>query len=144
MFKEFVKNNRENIINTVSDLVEFKSVSNETGDENMPFGEECKKALEYTLNLGEKLGFRTKNIDGYCGYIEFGEGDELVGIIGHLDVVPADINDGWISDPFKTEIRNNKLYGRGTIDDKGPVVASLYAMKAVAGNCKINKRVRLI
>ncbi len=144
MFKEFVKNNRENIINTVSDLVEFKSVSNETGDENMPFGEECKKALEYTLNLGEKLGFRTKNIDGYCGYIEFGEGDELVGIIGHLDVVPADINDGWTSDPFKTEIRNNKLYGRGTIDDKGPVVASLYAMKAVAYNCKINKRVRLI
>lgn len=144
MFKNFVKANQENIINTVSELVRFKSVSNETGNPDMPFGEECKKALEYTLNLGEKMGFRTKNVDGYCGYIEFGEGEELVGIIGHLDVVPADINDGWTSSPFETEIRDNKLYGRGTIDDKGPVVASLYAMKAVADNCQINKRVRLI
>ena len=45
------------------------------------------------LKLGESLGFRTKNIDGYCGYIEFGEGKEMLGIIGHLDVVPE--GDGW-------------------------------------------------
>ena len=141
---EYVKTNENNIISTVSDLISFKSVSVETGNKDYPFGEECKKALEYVLNLGEKMGFRTKNIDGYCGYIEFGEGEELVGIIGHLDVVPADIEDEWTKDPFVADIRDGKLFGRGSIDDKGPVVASLYAMKYVADNLRINKRVRLI
>ena len=70
-----------------------------------------------------------------CGYVEFGEGDEIVGIIGHLDVVPADINDGWTTPPFKATIRARKLFGRGSIDDKGPVIASLYAMKAVKDLC---------
>lgn len=142
--EEYVEKNKNNIINTVSDLISFKSVSTETGNPNMPFGEECKKALEYALDLGNKMGFRTKNVDGYCGYIEFGEGEELVGIIGHLDVVPADMKDGWTSDPFTANVRDGKLFGRGSIDDKGPVVASLYAMKYVADNMKVNKRVRLI
>ena len=144
MFKKFVDENKINIINSISDLIGFKSVSVETDNINMPFGEECKKVLDYILSLGEKMGFRTKNVDGYCGYIEFGKGAEIVGIIGHLDVVPALEEDGWITTPFEANIRNNKIYGRGAIDDKGPVVASLYAMKAVAENCKINKRVRLI
>lgn len=68
----------------------------------------------------------------------------MVGIIGHLDVVPAHFEDGWKTDPFKADVRDGNLYGRGSIDDKGPVVASLYAMKYVADNMKINKRVRLI
>ena len=108
----------------------------------MPFGKYAKYALEYALNLCNKLGFRTKNIDGYCGYIEFGEGDELLGIIGHLDVVPS--GDGWNTPPFEATIKDNKIYGRGAIDDKGPVVASLYAMKAIKDNMNINCRVRLI
>lgn len=141
---EFVKENENNILNTISDLISFKSVSQETENPEKPFGEECKKALDYALSLGEQMGFRTKNVDGYCGYIEFGEGEELVGIIGHLDVVPAHFEDGWTTDPFKADIRDGKLFGRGSIDDKGPVVASLYAMKYVAENMKINKRVRLI
>ena len=142
--KEYIDSKRDEIIEELKNLVSFKSVSEETGNLEAPFGEECKKALEYTLNLGEKLGFRTKNLDGYCGYIEFGEGEELVGIIGHLDVVPANLEDGWKSNPFEAEIRDGKLYGRGTIDDKGPVIASLYAMKAVQEKMKVNKRVRLI
>jgi succinyl-diaminopimelate desuccinylase len=68
----------------------------------------------------------------------------MVGIIGHLDVVPANFEDGWNTKPFTAEILENKMYGRGTIDDKGPVIASLYAMKAVAEKMKVNKRVRLI
>lgn len=69
-------------------------------------------------------------------------GKKLVGIIGHLDVVPS--GDGWNSNPFRAKIENGKIYGRGSIDDKGPVIAALYAMKAVKGNLKINSRVRLI
>lgn len=83
-----------------------------------------------------------------AGFAEFGEGDELIGIVGHLDVVPAKEED-WSYLPFIPTIHNNKIYGRGTIDDKGPVISSLYAMKAVMNyykenNLKFNKRVRLI
>lgn len=145
MFDKNIENEKNNILNSVCELIKFKSVSVETEDPEMPFGEECKKVLEYTLNLAKSLGFRTKNLDGYCGYIEFGEGEELVGIIGHLDVVPAEFEDGWKSDPFLPDIRDNKIYGRGAIDDKGPVIASLYAMKAILDSGKkLTKRVRLI
>lgn len=145
MFDDYIEKNKDNIINTVCDLIKFKSVSVEDSEKNAPFGEECKKALDYTLDLGEKMGFETKNIDGYCGYIEFGEGEELVGIIGHLDVVPALEDDGWSTPPFVPSVRSNKIFGRGSIDDKGPVVASLYAMKAVSEIANnLNKRVRLI
>ena len=144
MFDELIENERENIVNTTSKLIEFPSVSFETNNKTIPFGEECSKALNYILKLADKLGFRTKNLDNYCGYIEFGEGNELVGIIGHLDVVPANQEDGWTTPPFTPSIREGKLFGRGSIDDKGPVVASLYAMKVIKDNVKVSKRVRLI
>lgn len=144
MFDEMIEKEKENIINSICDLVKFPSVSLEEDSNDAPFGEECKKALEYTLNLGKQMGFKTKNIDGYCGYIEFGSGDELVGIIGHLDVVPALEEDGWTTPPFSPVVRDNKIFGRGTIDDKGPVISALYAMKAIANNTKVSKRVRLI
>jgi len=142
--KDYIDSKKDEIIQELKNIISFKSISEKEDTEGAPFGEECKKVLDYTLELGKRLGFRTKNIDGYCGYIEFGEGEEMVGIIGHLDVVPANFEDGWTSNPFQAEIRDNKMYGRGTIDDKGPVIASLYAMKAVAEKMKINKRVRLI
>lgn len=85
---------------------------------------------------------------GIAGFAEFGEGDELIGIVGHLDVVPAKEED-WNYSPFTPTIANNCIYGRGAIDDKGPVIASLYAMKAVMeyikeNNITFNKRVRII
>ena len=144
MFKEHLNKNKENIIKAICDLVKIPSISEENSNSQFPFGKNCNKALEYVLELGQKLGFSTKNIDGYCGYIEFGKGDEIVGIVGHLDVVPALEEDGWTTPPFIPTIRDNKIFGRGTIDDKGPIVASLYAMKAVADTLSVSKRVRLI
>ena len=125
MFDKYIDDNKENIINTLCYLIKFKSVSKESIPSSHPFGEECSKALETVLNIGKSMGFKTKNIDNYCGYIEFCEGKELVGIVGHLDVVPAKEADGWTTPPFEASIRDNKIFGRGTIDDKGPVVASL-------------------
>ena len=142
MLDQYIEDFKNDIVKDICNLVNIPSVSEETGNPEMPFGEGCKNALEYTLNLGEQLGFKTKNIDNYCGYIEFGEGEKLVGIIGHLDVVPS--GDGWDTPPFEANIREGKIFGRGTIDDKGPVISSLYAMKAVKDNLKINSRVRLI
>lgn len=144
MFDKFIDEKQNEIINTVSELVKIPSVSTETDNPSLPFGEHCTNALNYILNLGKSMGFRTKNIDNYCGYIEFGEGEKLIGIIGHLDVVPALEDDGWTTPPFSPTIRDGKIFGRGTIDDKGPVVAALYAMKAIKDYCQVSKRVRLI
>lgn len=142
MFDEYINNLKDEIISETQKLIQIPSVNSKSNNPSHPFGENANKSLEYILDLGKKLGFRTKNIDGYCGYIEFGEGDKLVGIIGHLDVVPE--GDNWTFPPFSGTLSDNKIFGRGSIDDKGPVVASLYAMKTVMDNCKINKRVRLI
>lgn len=143
MINKFIEENKENILNTICELIKIPSVSVETEIPHQPFGENCEKALEYVLSLASSMGFKTKNIDGYCGYVEFGEGEELLGIIGHLDVVPA--GDGWTKcAPFEPAIIDGKLYGRGAIDDKGPVIASLYAMKYVKDKIKPNKRIRLI
>lgn len=142
MFDELIEKNKFNLLESVSELIKIPSVSSQTNDPKLPFGKPCADALDYMLNLGNQMGFRTKNIDGYCGYIEFGEGEKLLGIIGHLDVVPS--GDGWMTPPFYATIKNGKIYGRGAIDDKGPVIASLYAMKAIKDNLKINYRVRLI
>jgi len=142
MFDEYIESKKKDIIKNVCKTVSYPSISVETGNPNIPFGKPCKDVLKYVLSLGKKLGFRVKNINEYCGYIEFGEGEELVGIIGHLDVVPAD--DNWTYSPFKAKISDGYIYGRGTSDDKGPVIASLYAMKAVMDTTKVNKRVRLI
>lgn len=142
MFDEQINLLKDEVINSTCELIKIPSVLSPSKNPKMPFGENCNKALEYILDLGNKLGFRTKNIDGYCGYIEFGEGTEMIGIIGHLDVVPEGEN--WTYPPFSATISSGNIYGRGAIDDKGPVIASLYAMKVVMDTCKLNKRVRLI
>lgn len=145
MFEKFI--DKDNMILSLQNLIKIPSVFEESDNPEIPFGENTVKALNYVLDLGNKLGFRTKNVDNYCGYIEFGSGDELIGIIGHLDVVPEGEN--WTYPPFEAQIVDNKIYGRGSIDDKGPVIASLYAMKAVMdyfndNSIVLNKRVRLI
>lgn len=142
MLEDYIKNSKEEMIQKLQELIQIPSVYSTSKNPLMPFGENANTALEYMLDLGNQLGFRTKNVDGYCGYIEFGEGKEMLGIIGHLDVVPS--GDNWTYPPFSGTLFDNKIYGRGAIDDKGPVIASLYAMKYVFDNCNVNKRVRLI
>lgn len=142
MFKKYIDSKKDELIKDLKQMIEIPSKLDGYDNKEYPFGKNIDDALNKFLELGEKLGFRTKNIDKHCGYIEFGEGEELVGIVGHLDVVPE--GEGWKHEPFKLTIEDGKIYGRGTIDDKGPMVASLYAMKAVKENTKVNKRVRLI
>lgn len=142
MINKYIDDHKTEIIQKTQELIQIPSVLCPSTNPLHPFGESVNNALEYMLSLGKSLGFRTKNIDGYCGYIEVGEGKDLIGIIGHLDVVPE--GEGWTYPPFSATILDNKIYGRGSIDDKGPVIASLYAMKSVAENYKLDKRVRLI
>ena len=60
-----------------------------TPKEGKPFGEGPAEVLSVGLKIAEELGFHTVNLDNYCGYAEMGEGEEIVGIAGHLDIVPV-------------------------------------------------------
>ncbi len=133
---------KEDIVRTAQKIIRIKSVE-DNAEEGMPFGKGVNECLETTLNIADFLGFDTKNIDGYAGHVEIGEGEELLGILCHLDVVPEGNN--WSHPPYGAEIHQGNLYGRGSIDDKGPAVAALYALKVVMDcGIKFNKRVRLI
>ena len=130
------------IVKNLQKLIRIKTVL-DTPVEGGPFGQGNKECLEEILKICAGLGFKTKNLDGYCGYAEVGEGEELFGIIGHLDVVPE--GEGWKYPAYSGEIVDGELWGRGTWDDKGPTLISVYAIKALMDSgFKFNKRVRLI
>lgn len=130
------------LLSSAQRLLKIRSLEGEALP-GMPFGKEVNNALMEALKISEELGFKTKNIDGYAGYAEYGDGDEYIGVLGHLDVVPE--GTGWIHDPYGGEIIDGKLWGRGSVDDKGPLVAALYGLKAIKdSNLHISKKVRII
>ena len=142
MYSKSLELLKSDMVLSLQELIKIKSVREEAQDD-MPFGKGIQSALEHMLALGSSMGFKTKNVDNYAGYIEFGEGKEMLGILCHLDVVPE--GDDWSHAPYGGEINDGKMYGRGTLDNKGPAVSSLYAMKALKDSGFIpSKRIRLI
>jgi succinyl-diaminopimelate desuccinylase len=141
---EEVLKRKEKIIHDTQEFLRMKSVYDEkTRKQGAPMGEDITRALEYMLHKGQDDGFITKNLDGYAGHIELGNGKELVGVLCHVDVVPE--GEGWTSAPYSAEIREGKIFARGAIDDKGPTMAAYYAMKIVKDlQVPLNKRVRMI
>lgn len=129
------------MIEALQKLVSFQSIAKDEGPE-YPYGKEVCGAKEYVLELAKSFGMRAEDVPGKYAYIEIGEGPRLIGILSHLDVVPA--GDGWTQDPFGGEIVDGKIYGRGTTDDKGPTIAVLYAMKALKEKTTLSARIRLI
>lgn len=109
----------------------------------LPFGADVDACYTEALDLCHELGFATTDLDRYIGWCEIGSGDEMVAVLGHLDVVPE--GDGWHHPPYGAEIVGNQLFGRGAIDDKGPMVASLFALKAIRDlGIPLHRRVRLL
>lgn len=134
-------NYRTEIINSIIDLVKIDS-SQQPAQAGKPFGEGAAEALGAFLSLAKRLGFATRNYDNYIGEALFGEGEPFA-VLCHLDVVPA--GEGWTHPPFGGEIENGRLYGRGTVDDKGPAVICLYALKALKDEGLLPRRtVKLI
>ena len=130
------------IVKSTQEVLRIKSVK-EKKEKNMPFGKGINECLETTLSIAESLDLSTNNIDGYAGHVEIGEGQELIGVLCHLDVVPE--GQDWTYPPYGGEIHEGKIYGRGSIDDKGPAIAVLYALKCLKDSgTKLGKRVRLI
>jgi succinyl-diaminopimelate desuccinylase len=124
------------VVDSICKIVRFDS-SLKPADGEYPFGKETADCLDFFLSLAKDMGFETHNYDNYVGEVIFGEGEELA-ILAHLDVVPA--GDGWRFPPFAAAINDEvskggvtgeKIWGRGTMDDKGPAVAVLYCLKAL-------------
>ncbi len=134
---------KEAMVSDLSELIKIPSVYKES--DKFLFGEDIDKCLDKALELMQNLGFSTfKAEDGAYGYAEIGEG-ELIGVLGHLDVVNARKQDGWDTEPFEPKQIDGMLYGRGTQDDKGPIIATAYALKAILDEgYTLKKRVRII
>ncbi|MGN1181538.1 MAG: hypothetical protein ACI4SR_00915 [Faecalibacillus sp.] len=118
----WIKETNENLkdmLENLDNLIKIPSVISRQ-EKDAPFGINCQKALNYILNLGNQFGFKIHNYDGYAGTIEYGEGNESVGIFTHLDVVPA--GEGWTKELFHLTLEDHFLFGRGIIDNKGPAI----------------------
>lgn len=147
----WIEENKESMIASLQELVKIKSVQEEKcmTEEGiiLPFGRGVEDAYQKTLSMGREFGFEVADFEHYGGHIEFSSEDskaETFGIAAHLDVVPE--GDGWTEhEPYSADIDGNYMYGRGTTDDKGPLVACLYAMKALKEcGIKPKKNIRLI
>lgn len=130
------------LIPCLQENIRIPSVQEEAAP-GAPYGIHVRRSLDHVLEAAEKLDFRTVNVDNHLGWCEYGSGEEMVAVLGHLDVVPA--GDGWSCDPWGGEIRDGKLWGRGSTDDKGPSIAALFALAALRNSgLPIKRRIRLL
>ena len=143
-FKKEVLNHKEDLLKDLFELLSVRSILGTDITEETPFGSGPREALDLILSFGERDGYKTKLVENKAGHIEVGQGEELFGILGHVDVVPV-VEVDWTSHPFKPEIRDGKIFARGSLDDKGPTMAAYYAVKLLDKlGVKWNKRVRVI
>jgi len=139
---QYLTDNKDNFIADLRKLLSFNSVRGEALP-GKPFGEEPAKALDFMQSICDEAGLHTTNYDYYCMDACLGEGEETIGALCHLDIVPA--GEGWDYPPFAGEMVGSRIYGRGVTDDKGPAMAIFYAVKALLdAGVKLNKTVKLI
>lgn len=139
--KEILKY-KDDVVQGIQEMVRVPSVKSEVLA-GKPFGEGPANALHAFLEYAEKLGFHTENFDNYAGHIDMGEGEETLGILAHVDVVP--VGEGWTYPPFSGTIADGKIFGRGTLDDKGPAMMCLYCMKALQDlKIPLRRKIRMI
>lgn len=140
-----IETNFESFLEDLKTLISIPSVYEEDNSP-YPFGKNIDDALKSMLSIAEKIGFTTYyDPEGYYGYADYGTGSETIGILGHLDVVPAGDLKEWHTNPFEVSIVDGKIYGRGVQDDKGPTLAAMYGVKAVIDSgVSINKKIRFI
>jgi succinyl-diaminopimelate desuccinylase len=133
---------RNEMIEALGKMIRIESVKSDP-QYLMPYGKGVFDALMKMMSLAEHLDFDSVTLFSRMGYVDYGEGDETFAILTHLDVVPA--GDGWTVPPFDVTVKDGKIYGRGVVDNKGPAIASLFALSSIKEDCvNLNKRVRLI
>ncbi len=140
--REYLETHKQEMIDFLAELIAVRSVQGEA-EKDFPFGRKPAEALEIMLEKCRESGFAVENVENYAGSADLNSLEPQLAILSHLDIVPE--GSGWTSEPFNLTVVGNKLVGRGTIDDKGPSVASLYALKAVKDlGIPLKKGVRLI
>ena len=119
----------DEIVADIDSLVRIASVEDLAGAApGAPYGPEPRKALDQVLAIAERLGFEVHDCNGYMGFADLpGASDTQIGIIGHVDVVPA--GTGWTHPPYEVTRRDGYLVGRGVLDDKGPLMVALHVAK---------------
>ena len=118
----------QEMIDTIIRMVQIDSVEGEA-EPDAPFGRGVKTALDAALDLAGDMGFSTVNVDNYMGYASYGEGEDYVCAVGHLDVVPT--GTGWKQPPFSGYLKDGVICSRGVLDNKGPIFSCLYALYAL-------------
>lgn len=144
MWKEKVLEYENQMIYDLKGLLSIESVRDDSkASEDAPVGPGPRQALDYMYELAERDGFSTHDVDHIAGRIEAGQGEDVLGILCHVDVVPA--GDGWDSDPFDPVVTDDAIIARGTLDDKGPTIAAYYAVKILNDmNVDWKKRIHMI
>ncbi len=122
----FIEAEESSILRDIARLVAIDSVQGEPA-EGAPFGRGPREALALGLKIAEELGLSVRNCEDRIGYARIGDAEDYLATITHLDVVPP--GEGWTGDPFTLREREGYLIGRGVMDDKGPSVLCLYALK---------------
>lgn len=141
-FMNAIQARMDDLISDLQGCIRIPSVYQED-DSGYPYGKPVQECLEYMLKCAEKLGFATGNLDNHVGWCEYGSGEEMVAVLGHLDVVPE--GDGWSVPPYEGLVADGKIFGRGTMDDKGPTMCALYALKAIADSgLPLQRRIRIL
>lgn len=118
----------DSMIASIQELVRIGSVETEAMP-GMPYGRGVHDALCKALSISESLGFSVVNLENQIGYAQYGRGEDYVCAIGHVDVVPE--GEGWKHPPFSAYLENGTIYGRGVLDNKGPILACLYGLAAL-------------
>lgn len=141
-FRKFAEEHKDQLIADLQGCIRIPSVYADDGS-GYPYGKHVQECLEYMLDTAQRLGFPVHNLDNQVGWCEYGQGQEMVAVLCHLDVVPE--GDGWSVPPYEGLVKNGRIYGRGTMDDKGPALAALYGLAALReAGITPNRRIRLL
>ena len=140
--EKYFDEHMQEILKSLGEIIAIQSVGTLDSDIK-PFGEGSARALRWGEDFLKSLGMKTLNVDGYAVHGDYKQGEPVLAVLSHLDTVPA--GEGWSFDPFTLTQSGGNLYGRGTIDDKGPSVAVLYAVKAIKDlNIPISRNFRVV
>lgn len=143
-WKAEVEKRKDDFLEDLFTLLRIDSVrDDEAATDEFPMGPGPAEALKAFLEIGKRDGFKTEQFENWAGHIEYGDGDEIMGVLGHVDVVPT--GTGWETDPFDPVIKEGRIYARGSSDDKGPTMAAYYALKMIKElDLPVSKKVRVI
>lgn len=137
---------REEFIADLIDWVSYPSVSEaDKAAPDAPFGPEVARLFERVIERAKDFGFKTERHDGYAISILGDEGsvEEDIGLVSHLDVVPAGEN--WTFEPYQPFERDGFIIGRGSSDNKGPALLDLYLLRAFRDlGVSLKRRLRIV